>query len=226
MPDASLRIWSGVMPDSKPVWNEYLFYLTTTDKWPEAAVTALRIAKAAEPADTTNLIGYCDRAIAQNDSRGASAVWNALRNRGMLPFAAGPILTNGDFRVVPSNHGFDWRLPVPALANPFHPGEAGFTLNGFERDRETMLEQLLALDPTRTYVAKFEYKSTGLDANSGVHWVAGSNESHSLSATVWTPGEFEFSGASSSLALIYDRPPISTRAEGTITVRNVSAAAK
>jgi hypothetical protein len=226
MPDASRRIWSDAMPESKLVWNEYLFYVTTTNKWPDAAVTALHIANAAESSDKANLLNYCDTALAHADKTGANAVWNALRHRGLLPFPEGPILSNGDFRAVPSNRGFDWRLTVPGIANPFHLGEASFTLNGFERDQEIMLEQLLALDPSHTYLAKFEYKTTGLDANSGVHWVAGSNKSQNLSAIAWTPGEFEFSGASPSLALIYDRPPISIRAEGTIAVRNVSALAK
>jgi len=226
MPDASERIWVAVMPDSKPVWNQYLYYLTDTGKWPAAAGTARRLANVADPSDKAMLVNYCDLALAHGDRAGASAAWNSLRQRGILPFPAGAILTNGDFSVFPSGRCFDWRSPAVNLASPFHKGEAGFTLGGFQHDREVLLEQPLALDPSLNYLLEFEYKTAGLSANSGIRWQAGSKNSDGFAASVWSRGEFPFSGASASLALIYERPNGSTTAVGTVTIRSVSVVAK
>jgi hypothetical protein len=226
MPAGSEKIWTAAMPASKATWNEYLYYLMSTGKWPAAAFVAERIASVAEAGDKALLTNYCDLALEHNDSAGASAVWKALRTRHLLPFAADTILTNGDFRSAPSGHGFDWR-PLPAgIANAFHPAEATFTLNGFEREREVLLEQPLALDPQRKYQLQFEFKTSGITVNSGVRWVAGENASGGFAASAWTRGEFEFSGKAPSLALVYQRPQGSTMAEGTVSIRNVSTLAR
>jgi hypothetical protein len=222
MPAGSDKIWTIAMPQSKATWDEYLYYLTSTGKWPAAAAAAERISLVAETSDKPLLMGYCDLALEHNDKAGARAVWQSMRKRGLLPFPADSLLTNGDFRSAPAGHGFDWR-PLPhGLANPFHPGEASFTFNGFDHDREVLLEQPLALDSQLKYELRFEYKTAGLAANSGIHWIAGNDASIDLSASGWTLGKLEFSGAAPSLALIYQRPPSSTIADGKLSIKNVS----
>ena len=219
MPSGSEKIWTAAMPESKATWNEYLFYLMTTGKWTAAAFTAERIAKVANAGDLPLLTNYCDLALEHNDRTGANTAWKALRHRGLLPFADDSLLTNGDFRSAPSGHGFDWRPLPPGLANLFHAGEASFTLNGFQHDREVLLEQPLALDQRLSYKLLFEYKTGGV---SGVLWVAGESRSSPFAASEWTPGEMEFSGTAASLELIYQRTPGSPAPEGTVSVRNVS----
>jgi hypothetical protein len=222
MPAGSDKIWAIALPHSKATWDEYLYYLISTGRWPAAATTAERIANEAEIGDRPLLTNYCDLALEHNDVAGAIAVWGVLRKRGLLPFAADSLLTNGDFRSAPTGHGFDWR-PLPhGLANPFRPGEASFTFNGFEHEREVLLEQPLALDSQLMYELRFEYKTANLAVKSGVHWVAGSDASIDLSTSEWTLGNLEFSGAAPSLALIYQRPSGSTIADGTLSIRNVS----
>jgi hypothetical protein len=221
MPDGQKMIWT-VMPESKGTWDEYLYYLISTEKWPAAAATAERIANVAETGDASLLTNYCDLAMEHSDTIGARAVWSVLRKRGIVQFAAGPLLTNGDFLAAPSGHGFDWR-PLPGgLADRFRPGEASFTFNGFEHDREVLLEQPLALDSRLRYELEFEYKTGGIAANSGIHWLAGKDASANLSSSEWTRSALEFSGAAASLTLIYDRSSGSTLAEGTLSIRNVS----
>ncbi len=222
MPDGSVTLWTSALPDSKPIWNEYLYYLISTGKWPAAATTAERIAKVAESGDRSLLTNYCDLALEHKDSAGAGAVWIDLRKRGLIPFPPGPLLTNGDFRSAPSGHGFDWRLLPNSLAHPFQPGEVSFRLNGFEPDREVLLEQPLALDPRLEYDLRFDYKAEGLEPNSGIHWVAGGHASTPLSSADWIHKEFEFSGVAPSLSLVYERSSGSRPAEGTFAVRNVS----
>jgi hypothetical protein len=222
LPGGSPNIWINAMPDSKPVWDEYLFYLMTTGKWLPAAYTAEVISQKADAGDKPLLMNYCDLALARDDKAGASAVWYGLRRRKLLPFAPELIITNGDFREGPTGRGFDWRIAPPGISNPFHPGEASFTLNGFQQEHETFLEQLLSIDPTLKYRLEFEYKTTGFDVNSGIHWTAGAASSDGFAASAWTHGQFDFPGPAESLELVYQRPKASTMAEGTVWVRNVS----
>src|ERR1700744_2707360 len=97
------------MPQLKATWNEYIYYLPPTGKWPAAATAAESIALVAETSDKSMLTAYCDLALEHNDKGGARAVWQIMRKRGLLPFAADSLLTNGDFRSAPTGHGFDWR---------------------------------------------------------------------------------------------------------------------
>jgi hypothetical protein len=222
LPDGCPNLRGSVMPDSKLVWDQYLNYLITTGRWQPAGLMAEAIASQADAGDLPLLMNYCDLALAHGDKAAASTVWYHLCRRKLLPFQAGRIIANGDFRVAPSGRGFDWRVAAPGVANPFQPGEASFTLNGFQHDREVLLEQQLAIDASLNYRLEFEYKTNGLNSNSGVHWTAGGSNSEGLVATSWTGGQFDFPGSSASLQLVYQRPTGSTMAEGTVWVRNVN----
>jgi hypothetical protein len=226
MPGAPEKIWSAAMPDSKLVWNEYLYYLMNTGKWPAAAFTAQRIAEVADLSDKASLMNYCDLAMAHEERISAGAVWQALRKHGLLPFAAGQILTNGDFRTAPSGRGFDWRTPTKNLTNSFTAGSIGFTLDGFQHEHELLLEQPLALDPKFQYQLDYEYKTTGFDTRPGLQWVAGTSRADIQPAPDWTPGKLEFGGSAASLSLIYQRQTGSTQAEGSIFFRNVGISTK
>ncbi len=221
------EIWTRVMPDRKATWNEYLFYLMTTGKWPAAASTALRIASIADSADKTPLMNYCDLALEHGDRAGSSAVWKSLGQRGLLPFSPGHLLTNGDFRTVPSGRGFDWRIPANSgVSVSIRNGEATYSLSGFESERLTLLQQPLALDPEKTYRLEFDYKAGGASMANGLHWAADATQSEGLSAQEWTRGRFEFAGTAASLMLTYQRPIGSSIAEGTISLRRLEVIAK
>jgi hypothetical protein len=219
------KIWSEVMPSRKSTWDEYVFYLMTTGKWAAARSTASRLAAVADSTDQTVLLNYCDLALAHGDKAGAITVWRTLCRRGLLPFAADRLLTNGDFRLSPQGHGFDWRAPASSgITSSFRSNEATFFLNGFQPEHAVLLEQPLALDPSAKYRLQFEYKTSGLDANSGIHWEAGDAASHSFAAPEWTHGNVEFRGDAGSLVLIYQRPQGATMAEGTLSLRRLDVA--
>jgi hypothetical protein len=172
------------------------------------------------------LMNYCDLAMEHNDMPAAGAVWQAMRRRGLLPFASDQILTNGDFRTAPSGRGFDWRTPTPALTTPFSPGSFTFKLDGFQHEREILLEQPLALDSSRKYQLTFEYKTTGFEGASGLHWIAGPDQNDVPASSTWTSGKLDFAGSTRSLMFIYQRQPGSTLSEGTIAIRNVGVLQK
>jgi hypothetical protein len=222
LPDGCPNLRGTVMPDSRPVWDEYLYYLMTTGKWQPAGNMAEAIANRAEAGDVPLLMNYCDSALAHGDKVAANAVWFHLCYRKLLPFSAGRIIANGDFRIAPSGRGFDWRIAAPGVGNPFRPGEVSFTFNGYQHEREVLLEQPLAIDPSLKYRLEFEYRTDRLDPNAGTHWTAGANISEGFAASTWTTGRFDFTGPAESLQLVYQRPAGSTLAEGTLWVRNVN----
>lgn len=220
------QIWSQVMPDRKFTWNEYLFYLMTTGKWPAAGSTAARVASESDSGDKAMLMNYCDLAV-EHDRTAGMVVWRALCRRGLLPFAVDHLLTNGDFRVAPSGRGFDWRTPLSnGISSSFHSDEASFSLNGYEPERAVLLEQPLALDAAKHYRLEFEYKTKGIDANSGIHWAAGDASGHGFAAPDWTAADFEFTGDAPLLSLVYQRPQGATMAEGTISLRRLDIIAR
>lgn len=186
--------------------NEYLYYLTSTGKWPAAAKTARNIATDAQPGDRAGLLNYCDLALAHDDRAGAFAVWQALR-----PDPA-HLLTNGDFQTRPTGRCFDWRMTT---AKPFQKGEADFTLDGFQHEHEVLLEQPLALDPARTYQFSFEYEATA----KGLHWQAGRLQNELPKAESWIESHFDFPGTAQSLVFLYQREPGQTISEGTVSIR-------
>ncbi len=221
MPGGGERIWTDAMPPTKATWDEYLSFLMTSDRWPAASATAARVAAVADAHDRTILLNYCDLALAHGDRAGAATVWRALEARGLLPYRLA-LLTNGNFEVAPTGHGFDWRVPpADGLTSSFHHELAAFTLSGYQPERCVLIEQPLALAAEMTYKLRFEYKT---DSASGLRWQAGDAIGPLTAASGWSRAEFEFSGAAKSLALLYRRPEGETNAEGTVSLRRLEVA--
>ncbi len=213
----STEIWNRTMPDRKQVWDEYLFYLMTSGRWAAAASVAGRIATVAEPADVPLLTNYTDLAIDHSDRSSAYAVWQSLCSRGLLQFRCS-LLSNGNFRVPPSGHGFDWRAyPTFSVSASFRNSRARIDLGGNEPDLVTLLEQRLFLDQNKTYRLTFEYQG----GHPGIHWEAGDSRSRELSSVELTRAEFEFPGSAESLSLVYSRPSGVSNADGPVSIRNV-----
>jgi hypothetical protein len=210
-------IWNAVMPDRKATWDEYLFYLMTTHRWPAAAMAANRIAAIAEKADEPLLLNYCDLALANHDGGGAREVWNQLCRRHILPYAPS-LLTNGDLRNIPMARGFDWRITsARGLRQTLANEELHFSLTGDEPEQLTLLEQPLALPPGESYKFQFDYKTSV----TGLHWEAADIHSADLASAAWTTTTFIIQPVATKLAWVYRRAPGTTLAHGEISLRRM-----
>jgi tetratricopeptide (TPR) repeat protein len=211
-----------ILPRQHAVLGQYLSFLMAQDHLEAAGPVADRFLDQPEPSDTAVVLNYCDRLIERQSIAAAVDVWNKLCARKLVPFPAlnpdrGLALTNGDFRFVPLQQGFDWRTtqdPEISVTRAQSPPELRFHLSGKQPEHCELLSQFVPLAAGRRYSFRFEYKT----AISGLSWGA-----TLLPADDWKRQEVSLSSPG-KLALLYDRAPGSTRAEGEIWLRNTSVA--
>ena len=97
--------------DTARLERGYLRFLMAQERWAEAEGVAAKLAARNAPEDGELLESFTDRLIA------VGKVETSLQ------------LTNGDFRVRPSGHGFDWRVRAqPGGASSWEPGRLRFWL--------------------------------------------------------------------------------------------------
>jgi hypothetical protein len=213
-------IWSKAIPQRPAVWREYLLFLMDTARWPAAGEVARRLAGGAAPEDKTLLLTYVDLAIEHHEERTAWAVWTAMAGKGQLP-----LLTNGMFVTAPTGRGFDGRLPVvPQVRHDAEPDGIRFTLSGFEPDQFVLMEQPLALEDGVEYRFRFEYKTDRIAVDAGLHWTFDGVRGAGFSSGEWAKGEMPIKGGAGKLALVYDRAPGTTTAEGIVFLRRMEIA--
>jgi hypothetical protein len=202
------------------------------------------VAETAVPAAVPWLVAYCERTVAVN-SRSAVDVWNILCKRGFEPFAPlapekGTVVTNGDFRIDPTGHGFDWRIPIVsgAQVSPRSAGRGiGVQLNGNQPESCVMLFQTIPLSPGKNYRMSYEYTSDAASPSSGLTWVILDAASHALLAhsdalkitgdTV--SGQTNFTvgtTVAAELALSYNREPGTVRHEEALTLLGITIRAE
>ena len=220
-PDAAL----SRLGSSRRLERAYLDYLVARERWDQAHAIAERLMARRESADAPQLGDLVDRLIAAG--RGQEAVDFCRK----LPDCRAPEtvrtpLTNGDFRLAPQGHGFDWRVLGPAAIR-WKEGWIEFTLPGDEHDAYPLLEQPVLLD-ARNYRLRFEYRMPA----PGLRWVAqtvGRSE-ETLSppyeaAPVWRRAEWRMPaqrGGLIRLRLMYRREPGSVAASGEAALRNLN----
>jgi hypothetical protein len=213
-------VWSKAIPERPVVWRGYLLFLMDSARWPAAGDLARRLAGIAGPDDKTLLLTYVDLAIEHHEERAAWAVWTAMAGKGQLP-----LLTNGSFTTASSGHGFDWRLPmVPQIRNDAEPDGIRFTLSGFQPEKFALLEQPLALQDGVEYVFRFEYKTDRIASDAGLHWEFDGVRGNGFSSAEWAKGEMPIRGRAGKLALMYERAPGTTMAEGVVFLRRMEIA--
>ena len=163
-----------------------------------------------------------DRLLERRSITSAVAIWNKLCARKLVPFPPldpdrGVALTNGNFQFVPLQQGFDWRTsqdPEISITRTQSPPELRFHLSGKQPEHCELLSQFLPLSPGRRYTFRFEYRTS----ITGLSWgrpISAADDWKHQEVSLSSPGK---------LALLYDRPSGSTRAEGEIWLRNTSIA--
>jgi tetratricopeptide (TPR) repeat protein len=215
-----------ILPRQHSVLGQYLSFLLAQDHTEAAGPVADSFIDQADRSDTSILLNYCDRLIDRQSIVPAVTIWNKLCARKLIPYPPldpdrGLALTNGNFQSVPMQQAFDWRTtpdPEISITRAQSPPELHFHLSGKQPEHCELLSQFLPLAAGKRYTFRFEYKTriTGLRWNCGTCF--------SLFVTDdWKPAQVTLTSPG-RLALLYDRLPGSTRAEGEICLRNTSIA--
>ena len=139
--------------DTPRLERGYLHFLIGQSRWPEAQAVASRLAARKDPRDGELLLSLTDRLIAVGRVEPSSQ------------------LTNGDFLLRPSGHGFDWQVTAPpGGASRWEPARLRFWLANSTPDACPLLDQSVVLARGK-YRLRFEYRTEGLARETGLRWV-------------------------------------------------------
>lgn len=231
-------ILDRAIPERREVLAAYLQY--TLDAHPDAAgPVALKLAAFGEPADRPLLLVACDRLIAARHDE-ANAVGNdvgnhagndaalALRLWSAIGYAAPAGIFNGSFAAPPLNHGFGWRLIESpgvvhtALDQP-RPARR-IALDGRQPESCPLLTQILILAPHARYTLRWEARTSGFSAPTGIEWRIADQRAVISPSDAPAFGSAAFIATSElvPLTLFYQRPAGQARAEGFIELSRVS----
>ena len=216
----------------------YLFYLLDSGHAELAGGAARRLLAENRETDVPLLLDACDRLIDARRMDDAVAIWDGLSQVGRLPFRARAraksILTNGDFGVSPTGHGFDWRLPETegiSAAREEDPAGLRLTFSGMQPESADPLVEYVRVEENRSCELRYGYRTSGIEANSGLAWRVVSLEGAAIAS-----GE-ELSSDDPAdrrmtfvippgcrmvrLSLTYQRRPGTTRIAGYVVLRGV-----
>jgi hypothetical protein len=132
------------------------------------------------------------------------------------------------FEYEPAGLGFDWRVPAaPGVAAIWmnDPHRMRFTFSGKEPDQETLLSQVVPVDPARRYELRFEYRTWGIAPGNGIRMRGFDRTTPELASDEWARQSltFEAGGRETGvIALEYRRPLGVVRVEGTLDIRDVT----
>jgi hypothetical protein len=229
------------IPDAGPVEARYLEFLVRENLTSVAEPVTERLVAFGSEQDLDAVFLYCDRLIANGDADGGIHAWNALCWRGLQRYQpiepeASAALTNGNFSSPPLQHGFDWRIPAVAgvaVERAGLPPRLWITLDGHEPETCDVLEQFVALAPSRRYRLRFRYQTDDIPAASGLRWrlltsrgVEIASDGADLASEQQTDGTVRFTVPPgvplARLALSYRRTPGTTRIEGRVALESAS----
>jgi hypothetical protein len=211
----------------------YLFYLLDVGRADLVGPASRRLLEAKREGDVPLLLNACDRLIEARRVDDAVTIWEALERSGRLPFRAGAVLTNGDFGVSPTGHGFDWRLPaLEGISAAREEGPTGLRLT-FSGEQAERVEPLVEFVPVRektTYELRFTYRTSGIAGRSGLAWEAGDGstvlkDGDDLASDAESEGRLTFATPAGCrmvrLSMVCQRRPGTTRIAGYVVLRNV-----
>lgn len=213
----------------------YLSYLVSEKKFDLVQPAVRHLVHDIRVADVPLLLSICDRMVESGNESNALDIWNRLADDRKIPFtrlqqAEGRVLTNGDFRTAPISRGFDWRLPSidGAAASLDEGGGLRLNFSGRQPEECVLLVQYVPTLEKRNYELRFEYRTFGITAHTGLAWriicdgtLLGA---HELSEHE-TAGRVSFTTPPASrgiqLVLAYNRVRGTTRIEGSLVLRRV-----
>jgi hypothetical protein len=216
----------------------YLFYLLDSGHAGLAGGASRRLLADNRETDVRLLLDACDWLIEAKRTDDAAAIWDGLWQRGRLPFRARPgadsILTNGDFAVSPTGHGFDWRLPDTegiSAAREEDPAGLRLTFSGMQAESAEPLIEYVRVEEDRSYQLKYGYRTSGIEANSGLTWRVTSLDGAAIASGQELSSDDPAAGSVTfvipegcrmvRLSLAYQRRPGTTRIAGYVVLRNV-----
>ena len=228
----------AALSDRPPVLESYVTLLLDNSRLGAAEVAAGRLVDTAGKDSAGAALVYCDRFFDAGRPETALRLWNRLAaarwiSTPPLDPDRGPHLTNGDFASEPLSRGFDWRLQgVAGVGMVRQPAGGGLRLSfsGEQPESCMLLLQRVALAPGRLWRLRFEHRSQGLAADTGLRWRTIGAEWRAPASDAWSEAAFEFrtpaSGTVVPLVLAYERAPGTMRTAGSLWLRHLRLEAR
>jgi len=228
----------AALTDRPPVLESYVSLLLDHDRLGPAELAAGRLLDTAGKNAAGAALVYCDRFLDAGRPEAALRLWNRLAAARSIPALPldperGPHLTNGDFAGEPLSRGFDWRPQgVAGVEMVRQPGANGLRLSfsGEQPESCMLMLQRVAVAPGRRWRLRFEYRSQGLAADTGLRWRTIGAEWAAPASDAWIETAFGFrtpaSGTVVPLALAYERAPGTTRTAGSFWLRRLTLEAQ
>jgi tetratricopeptide (TPR) repeat protein len=219
--------------------TNYLNYLVSQNRVEPMTRAATRLLAWNREEDTPALLAACDRLIADDRAGQAIPIWNKLAELHRIPYevlapASGRSLTDGDFTILPTSQGFDWRLPVIGGVTTLLDEQPALRISFSGRQPESceVLTQFLPVLESSPYELRFSYRTTGIAPETGLRWrltdLNGTKilvQGESLASESERDGTFAFRTPAGAglvrLTLAYQRALGTTRIAGSIVLRKL-----
>ncbi|MCP5113127.1 MAG: hypothetical protein GY953_20040 [bacterium] len=241
-PDPAV-IGERAIPENREVLMAWVGFLFAEQQDRAAASVVERLMGRVELSELGFFLRATDRLLSVGLAGSALQVWNELCGRGLvdrpqLDPASGEVVTNRDFLLPALMHGFGWRVVHPeGVFVAQRSGGWRISFSGNQPEECRILTQFVPLTAQRSYRFRSTYRSEPAGASSdnpdsGIRWSLLGLDGAPLgrSEPLATKGDGEVdvkftvpAGVEGGrLVLHYRRATGSVRAEGLLTVRQVS----
>ena len=212
-------VWERAIPPQHDVVAAYLTHMGLgRDRMPVIE----RLLEWHDPADRAELNRELDGEVELGKHSAALEIWRDLG----YPEPAG-IVFNPDFAIPHIGHGIDWLFQEQtgvAFTVLDTPPALRISFDGKQPAQAVVLKQLPDLHPAGRYMLRWESRTRGFPANTGLEWNANRESGPIQSSDDWKPGQFEFRGSPDSheIHASYARPAGQARAEGYLELHHIS----